>query len=185
MLDENTFGFWQDKTVVDSDGEKIGTIADLYLDDATDQREWLIVDTGFFGRNAVVPAGNVLHLDDRTVQVPFSKQQVKDSPHIEADGELSEQDERVLYEYYDIPFSDKASPSLLYDEGAGSPVSGDAGSPVPGEHGIHRLRGRDGTEPDQQTIPGQQGEIVAEREPIGGEDRDIDAEREDPEHRAA
>jgi hypothetical protein len=146
MLDENTFEFWHDKTVVDLDGEKIGTIGDLYLDDATDQREWLIVDTGFFSRNAVGPAGNVTHLDDRTVQVPFGRQQVKDSPHIDADGELSEQDERMLYEYYGISFSDRSSPSLLYDEGVAGPISS-------GEPGIGGL----GIDPDGSETIGETG----------------------------
>lgn len=77
MLDENTFAFWQDKTVVDRDGEKIGASDDLYLDEATDRREWLIVETGLFGRTVVVPAGKVVHQDDRTVQVPFSRRQVR------------------------------------------------------------------------------------------------------------
>ena len=199
MLDENTFEFWQDKTVVDLDGEKIGTIDDLYLDDATDQREWLIVDTGFFGRNAVVPVGNVTHLDDRTVQVPFSKQQVKDSPHIEADGELSEQDERVLYDYYGISFSDQSSPSLLYDEGVAGPRSTGTSGTIwttdtrdierepamtrseeelslrkerrPRE--LVRLRKPVRTEPVLQTIPVQREEVVVEREPITDENRDL------------
>ena len=38
-----------DRTAVDPDGDKIGTIFDVYLDNDTDQPEWLAVNTGLFG----------------------------------------------------------------------------------------------------------------------------------------
>jgi sporulation protein YlmC with PRC-barrel domain len=117
-MDESTFEYWQDKKVVDGSGEKIGSIEDVYIDEATGKREWLIVSTGLFGRNAVIPAQDLVTLDDDTIQVPFSKQQVKDSPHMDADGELSEQEEGDLYSHYGIPFSTASSPSVYADEGA-------------------------------------------------------------------
>src|SRR4051812_6750041 len=40
---------WRSKTAVDSDGEKIGTIDEIYLDAETSRPEWLAVKTGLFG----------------------------------------------------------------------------------------------------------------------------------------
>jgi sporulation protein YlmC with PRC-barrel domain len=47
---------WRGHDVVDPSGERIGEIADIYLDEQTDQPEWLAVRTGLFGhRISFVP----------------------------------------------------------------------------------------------------------------------------------
>ena len=40
---------WRGQELVDSDGNKIGKISDVYLDADTDRPEWLAVTTGMFG----------------------------------------------------------------------------------------------------------------------------------------
>ena len=41
---------WRGHDVVDPSGDKIGEIEDIYLDEQTDQLEWLAVRTGLYGR---------------------------------------------------------------------------------------------------------------------------------------
>src|SRR5439155_2797405 len=41
---------WRGMKVVDADGDKIGTIEDIYLDRQTGEPEWATVKTGIFGR---------------------------------------------------------------------------------------------------------------------------------------
>jgi uncharacterized protein (TIGR02271 family) len=92
---------WIDRTAIDSDGSKIGKIADLYLDDATSQPEWITVATGLFGSHQTfVPVtGAAVRGDD--VQVPYTKDFIKDAPRIDPDGaHLSDAEEAELYRYY-------------------------------------------------------------------------------------
>ncbi len=43
-------------TVVDHQGDKVGKIADIYLDRDTKQAEWALVESGLFGtKQAFVP----------------------------------------------------------------------------------------------------------------------------------
>ena len=72
---------WRSKTAVDSDGEKIGTIEEIYLDAETNQPEWLAVKTGpvRLARSRFVPIAEATDAGD-DVRVPYSKAQVKDSP---------------------------------------------------------------------------------------------------------
>lgn len=53
-LDEVTS--WRGMTMVDADGNKIGTIEDIYLDRQTGEPEWAAVKTGLFGtKHSFVP----------------------------------------------------------------------------------------------------------------------------------
>ncbi|MGH9271697.1 MAG: DUF2382 domain-containing protein [Ilumatobacteraceae bacterium] len=89
-----------DRTAVDVDGDKVGNIFDVYVDNETNQPEWLAVNTGMFGTKvSFVPiAGASLVGDD--VQIAFSKEQVKGAPKADADGELTPDEEDALYQHY-------------------------------------------------------------------------------------
>jgi uncharacterized protein (TIGR02271 family) len=91
---------WRGRTLVDQDGDKIGKIEDIYLDRQTGEPEWIAVKTGTFGSNlSFLPIeGATLAGDD--VRSAEAKDRVKDAPNVEADGELSPEEERRLYEYY-------------------------------------------------------------------------------------
>ena len=92
---------WRGMTMVDADGDKIGTIEDVFLDRQTGQPEWAAVKTGLFGlKHSVVPITEAEVTDDNQVRVPFQKEQVKDAPRVDPDGELSADDERKLWEHY-------------------------------------------------------------------------------------
>ena len=48
---------WVGHDVIDVDGDRIGEISDLYVDDDTGQPDWLAVTTGMFGmKRSFVPA---------------------------------------------------------------------------------------------------------------------------------
>lgn len=38
------------QTAVDANGDKIGKVGQIYVDDATGQPQWVTVETGMFGR---------------------------------------------------------------------------------------------------------------------------------------
>lgn len=91
---------WRGKDVVGPDGEKIGNLQDIYLDRHSGEPEWAAIKTGLFGMKVTfaplqgaTPAGDELRLN-------YDKSTVKDAPNVDADGQLSEEEERRLYEHY-------------------------------------------------------------------------------------
>jgi PRC-barrel domain len=70
MPDVETVRGWQGATMVDRDGDQVGTIEAIYLDDQTGQPEWALVNTGRFGtRASFVPLAQATPAGDQ-VQVP-------------------------------------------------------------------------------------------------------------------
>src|SRR3954470_4806746 len=121
---------WRGRTAVDADGEKIGTVEEVYLDADTDRPEWLAIKTGMFGsRISFVPVAEATDVDG-DVRVPYAKDQVKDAPHAEADGQLSEQEEARLYRHYGLDYSESRSDSGL-PEGGRNGQSDRSGDPAP------------------------------------------------------
>jgi uncharacterized protein (TIGR02271 family) len=104
---------WQGRTMVDPAGDKLGTIDAIYLDDETGQPEWATVTSGLFtAKTAFVPLAQAQAMGD-SVQVPYDKDQVKNAPSMEADGQLSQDDEAELYRHYGLDYTESRSDSGL------------------------------------------------------------------------
>ena len=97
---------WKGQTLVGPDNDKIGEIADVYLDRQSGEPEWLAVKTGLFGSNLSFVPIREANASGDGVTVPYDKALVKDAPNVEADGELSPEEERRLYEHYSLEFGD-------------------------------------------------------------------------------
>lgn len=102
MIDENNARQLIGTTAYSADGDKLGKVGQVFLDDATGRPEFVTVQTGLFGTNeSFVPVSDASTETDRLV-VPFSKDQVKDAPNVDvAGGHLDEDEELRLYERYD------------------------------------------------------------------------------------
>ncbi|CAN5584638.1 hypothetical protein BH18ACT1_BH18ACT1_05540 [soil metagenome] len=99
---ETTLEQLEGRPVFGSDGDKVGTIADVYFDTDTAQAEWALVTTGLFGtKHSFVPITAATYEGD-AVQVPFTKEQVDGAPRIEDDGELSGDEELALADHYGL-----------------------------------------------------------------------------------
>ncbi|MFJ6002299.1 DUF2382 domain-containing protein [Arthrobacter sp. NPDC092385] len=88
--------------VLASDGSKIGSVGQVYLDDQTGDPSWVTVKTGLFGTSesfAPLQGANVTGDD---VTIGYTKDQVKDAPRIESDGALSPEEEDTLYRHYGL-----------------------------------------------------------------------------------
>src|SRR3954462_9352809 len=89
--------------MVDPDGDTIGTIEDILLDRQTGEPGWAAVKTGLFGlKHTLAPIRDAEVTGDNEVRVPLRKEQVKDAPRIDPDGELSPEEERKLWEHYGL-----------------------------------------------------------------------------------
>ncbi len=107
---------WRGRELYDRDGEKIGTIDEVYLDTTTNQPEWALVNTGLFGlKSTFVPLRDAETSGDE-VRVAHTKSHVKDAPGIDPDGRLSESEEAELHRHYDLDRpADDGSDSGLAD----------------------------------------------------------------------
>jgi uncharacterized protein (TIGR02271 family) len=88
---------------VDNDGDKLGKVGQVYLDDQTGRPEWATISTGLFGtQESFVPLTDA-SISDGTLRVPYEKGKVKDAPRVDADqGHLSPDEEAELYRYYGV-----------------------------------------------------------------------------------
>ncbi len=101
------------RPVTGPEGEKLGDVAQVYLDDETGRPEWVTVHTGLFGtKETFVPISEAT-LEDRGLSVPYTKDVVKDAPRVDAEGHLSKDEEADLYRHYGLQYSDARSDSGL------------------------------------------------------------------------
>lgn len=172
---------WMGKQLDGRDGDKIGKIDDIYVDDQSGEPEWMAVTTGMFGtRRSFVPL-NDARIDGDHVVVPYDKAMVKDSPNAEHDGHLSPEEEAQLYRHYGIRYSsaDRGAPQGQQRSGRTADTrSEDAGGgmtrseeelevgKVSEETGKVRLRKWVETESVNRTVPLTHEEVRVEREPI-------------------
>ncbi|WP_198167668.1 PRC-barrel domain-containing protein [Microbispora sp. ATCC PTA-5024] len=134
MITREQISMVLDHPVYDPNGDKVGEVKNVFLDDATGRPEWLCVKTGLFGtKRAFVPFKDADWVADH-VEVPYEKAYVKDAPSVapDDDGHLSPEQEHDLYSYYDLdwPTSLREDPPglPLWDPAAESPVP--AGEPA-------------------------------------------------------
>jgi uncharacterized protein (TIGR02271 family) len=113
MPDIDAVQSWQGRTMVDPAGDTLGTIDAIYLDDDSGQPEWATVTTGLFAtKTTFIPLAQAQDMGD-SVQVPYDKAQVTDAPNMDADGQLSQDEEAELYRHYGLDYTESRSDSGL------------------------------------------------------------------------
>jgi uncharacterized protein (TIGR02271 family) len=202
MPDIDTIRSWQGATMVDRDGDKLGTIESIYVDDQTGEPEWALVNTGLFGtKSSFVPLAQAASSGDQ-VQVPYDKQLVKDAPRVDTDQHLSEAEEQQLWRHYGLDYDSGYTTDTadrdgdgVYDDVQDSAVGRDTSGPTTDdamtrseeelrvgtaqrERGRARLRKYVTTEQETVTVPVQREEVRVEREPIT--DANLDAATSGP-----
>ena len=102
MLDTAALRALHGSTMIGEDGQKIGKVADVY-EPAHDGGSWFAtVHTGLFGGgSSFVPLDRATSAGD-DLQVPYTKDFIKDAPHVEADAEISTDEEQEIYRYYGL-----------------------------------------------------------------------------------
>ena len=192
MPDVDTVRSWQGATMVDRDGDKVGTIESIYVDDQSGDPGWALVNTGLFGtKSTFVPLAQANPAGE-DVQVAYEKQLIKDAPRMAPDGHLSEAEEQQPWRHdgldYGADYSDRAA-QVRGTEDVDLPAGVGAGGREGGydravgttarERGRVRLRKCVTTEQEQVAVPVQREEVRVEREPIT--DANLDAATSGPE----
>ena len=184
------------RTAVDSEGNKVGKIGQVYLDERTGLPLWVTVATGVLGtRQSFAPIYGS-RFDGDQVTLAVSKDLVKDAPSIDDDGRIDASEQDALYRHYaDYLGSGQAAGRTGYaddgelDDGTAGAPGRDASGPVTDdamtrseeqlrvatetvEGGRARLRKYVVTENVSTTVPVSHEEVRVEREPITDADRD-------------
>lgn len=88
--------------VVDVNGDKVGSVGQVYLDDQTGQPSWVTVKTGLFGlKETFVPLEQAVVADGK-ITTPYAADKVKEAPRVDPDKHLDADEEAELYGYYGI-----------------------------------------------------------------------------------
>jgi uncharacterized protein (TIGR02271 family) len=189
MLDTQNIDQIIGSEVQGSDGDKIGKVGQLYLDDQTNQPAWITVNTGLLGTNeSFVPVQDASFSGDH-VTVPFDKTKVKDAPQVATDGHISPEEEQELYRYYGLSYDGGGNYEQGWQPGdenvdrSEGVVGHDTSGPTTDtamtrseeqlnvgtqsqEAGRARLRKYVTTETQTETVPVTKERAVVEREPI-------------------
>lgn len=90
--------------VYDQNGEKIGKVDDLFVDEA-DHPEYVGVKMGFLGTSStLLPWGAVNNVDDegQRIEVSVDKQRAKDGPTFDDDQDITPELENEVYSHYGL-----------------------------------------------------------------------------------
>ncbi len=177
--------------VVDRDGDKIGKVDDLFLDE-NDRPEYIGVKMGFLGtRSTLIPAG-ITRADEArgVVEVEAEKSHVKEGPSFDDDREITPEYEREVHRYYGLEGPETTGDRGAYGahhaekEQAGHAPRGDdelrvqrseeelrAGTRER-EAGSVKVRKRVRTDREQIEVPTKHEEVSVERVPVSGEAAD-------------
>lgn len=118
-----------DAEVMSVDGDKLGPVRQVYVDDRTGAPTWVTVRTGWFGgREHPVPLEGSERTEDG-IRVSASGPEVREAPTVEEDEFLGEDRLAELYRYYGLVPGAAAGRE---EEGpAGGEVLDDPAGPVP------------------------------------------------------
>jgi hypothetical protein len=101
---------WGGKLLVDRDGATIGTVTQIYSDDATGLPEWATIRLG--EATVFLPLLDAQESDGR-VRVRVKRDDVAKAPLVVAGESISPEEEARLYRHYDIDYTPERSPSGL------------------------------------------------------------------------
>lgn len=111
----------------DREHNKLGGIEEIFLDEVTNEPEWIAVSMGGMlgGGTHVVPVDG-LEPEGDGLRAPFTKEQISSTPKIDTD-EITRETERELYRAYGMEPSERRSPSVMGQSGTAGPADESGG----------------------------------------------------------
>lgn len=99
------------RAVVDSDGENIGEVEQIWVDNVNGLPEWATVKIGRIrAKHRYVPL-RPMEVRDNDIVVGYTKNQVEDAPQFDPETATAE-DERNLYRHYGRPLATPSPPEV-------------------------------------------------------------------------
>ena len=101
MIESRDIGGIVGAPALDPDGQKVGTVTQVLVDAESGQPRWATVNPGLFsGSDAFVPLDRA-EWDREHLLLPYSKEQLKDSPRFAIDKALVPAEQELLRRHYD------------------------------------------------------------------------------------
>ena len=102
MADFNRIEDLANATAYDVNGDKVGGVKDVYVNDTTGQPDFVSVNHGLFGGgDSIVPLrGHSLR--DGELHLAFAKDRIEDAPDLDENGHLTTEDQEAFYRHYGL-----------------------------------------------------------------------------------
>jgi uncharacterized protein (TIGR02271 family) len=176
MLTQNETAGLPGADVYDGNGDKIGSVGQIFLDVRSGEPAWATVKTGLFGTKETFVPLQQAAVDGDRLTVAVDKDTVKGAPKIDTDGALEYAEENELYTYYGLyttgetASDDRATGRHPDGDGDGDAMTRSEERLVTGtrteQAGKARLRKYVVTEQQEVKVPVSREEVRLEREPI-------------------
>lgn len=182
-------------TAYDNAGDKLGSVKDVYINDATGQPDFVDVNHGLFNMNDSIVPLRGHSLRDGELHLAFSKDRIKDAPELGENGHLTNEDQDAFYRHYGLENVENTARYGVANENAGrhaadernaaagrdrdrtNATAGDDATMVRSEERLNVDKERQATgrvslrkyvEHDTETVevPVEREEVRVEREPI-------------------
>src|SRR3712207_428062 len=115
---------YEDYTVYDRDGDKIGKVDDLFIDE-TDREKYIGVKMGLFGlsRKPLIPK-EIAHVDEeqRSIEVAAFKDQVKNAPHYDDEDDIDQEFEARIRDHFGLESQEPSPERGTYGRYVGATV---------------------------------------------------------------
>lgn len=149
-------------TAYGSDGDKIGKVEQVFLDDNSGEPTFLTVNTGLFGaKENFVPVKGARQDGDRVV-LPYTKDVIKDAPKVDADQHLSPAEEEELYRYYELNYNDGRTAGTDRDRTtAAAGTAGVAGTAADRDVADRDVADRDVADRDRDAVDQDRRDVAA------------------------
>ena len=167
---------YADYTVYDRDGDKIGKVDDLFVDEH-DQPEYIGVKMGFLGTRSTLIPWEIATVDenDRRIEVSVDKAQAKEGPSFDDDEDITPDYEERVYSHYGLQRAQTNGEGSGYGDYYGDDEAGKVG---PGmregdtetgefrghaedDEGVHQSHGSDLEDEDELRVQRTEEELRA------------------------
>ena len=173
MADFNRIEDLANATAYDVDGDKVGGVKDVYVNDTTGQPDFVSVNHGLFGGgDSIVPLrGHTLR--DGELHLAFPKERIEDAPDLDENGHLTTEDQDAFYRHYGL---ENTQDVTTYETGNRFAETGAAGAAGAAGAGAGYAAGERNVETDVDT---ERRDVVdADRRDVADNDEIIRSEEQ-------
>lgn len=102
LMDKRNIQDLTTATAYDRNGEKLGSVKQVYVNDATGQPDFVEVGHGLFGMSSSLVPLRGHQLKGEELSLAFAKDRIKGAPDIDDESHLSAADHDAIYRHYEV-----------------------------------------------------------------------------------
>ncbi|MBZ8176549.1 hypothetical protein GP475_11090 [Corynebacterium poyangense] len=102
-------------TAFDSEGEKLGSVKEVFINDDSGQPDFIEVGHGLLGMSSALVPLKGHRLEGEELHLAFKKDQISDAPSPQDDAHLTPEDQAKLYQHYGLSDNAPKQPQAVVD----------------------------------------------------------------------